>query len=85
MKPKDKPEDRAKIEKNDSPSPMTYDVEKAYKRTQVIDSKFVMSKSKINSFADIQAKSRNFVPGVGSYKTEEAYSKITLGVSKGWK
>eukprot|EP00347_Sterkiella_histriomuscorum_P017488 403349166 len=83
--PKTKIGDNSKIIKNNDPSPVTYEVEKSYKSTQLNQNKFVISKSKILKFADQFAKDKKFVPGAGTYNPEKSFDKITLGASKGWK
>ncbi len=83
--PKLGPGESAKIKKNDDPSPVSYDVEKSYKTSQIITSKFVISKSKFLKFADKMAKEKSFVPGAGTYNPEKSFELSTRGLAKGWK
>lgn len=54
--PKGKIGERFILNKNNAPSPVSYDTEKAFKETQLQKAKFSISKSKIIKFADEAAK-----------------------------
>ncbi|CDW85772.1 UNKNOWN [Stylonychia lemnae] len=69
------------LEKDNSPSPVTYDAEKSHKETQLKKPKFLITKSKIVNFVDEAVKAKSIVPGVGIYNPDNAYGKISKGVS----
>lgn len=85
MKPKEGINEYNKIKKNDSPSPMSYDKEAAFIKTQIKEPRFHIPKAKKLSITDIHILKNKFVPGIGSYNTENSFEKITKGLAKGWK
>eukprot|EP00347_Sterkiella_histriomuscorum_P002618 403367446 len=80
--PKGKIGERFILNKNNSPSPVTYDTDKSYKETQLQKAKFFISKSKIIKYTDEAAKQKNYVPGVGLYNPDSALNKISKGLSQ---
>ncbi|CDW81465.1 UNKNOWN [Stylonychia lemnae] len=85
LPPKYTAKDISKIEKNDLPSPTTYNPNESFNQTQTRQSIVKIHKGTILKFIDNYAKSRKFVPGAGTYNPDSCYNLITKGASKGWK
>ncbi len=56
-----------KIKKSDGPSPTTYDLDNCYAKTQFTNRVAEFSKKKNRNFVDIYKKTKEFLPGVGTY------------------
>ena len=74
-----------KFKKNDSPSPLSYRADEAYKSSQPNARNYSISKGKKTNFAENESNRKKLVPGVGKYDVGRADKIITSGLSKGWK
>ncbi|CDW81767.1 UNKNOWN [Stylonychia lemnae] len=74
-----KDKDDTKIKKSDAPCPGQYDVENSYAKTQWTSRVPQFTKRNHKSFIDIYKKSRDFLPGVGSYQNmENGFNKLSF-------
>uniref|UniRef100_A0A7S3IUH6 Uncharacterized protein n=1 Tax=Strombidium inclinatum TaxID=197538 RepID=A0A7S3IUH6_9SPIT len=84
-KPKeDKPDN--KIHKDNSPSPVHYQKEKAFDKTQqrrVVEHSF--SKAEKKTFTDRDIKKAKVVPGIGAYDITKSDKVMTLGARRSYK
>jgi nitrogen fixation protein FixH len=69
-------------------SPNTYHATESFNKTQTYKVKFFSGKGKGKSLVDEAIKRSLATPGAGHYdikNIERAYTKITMGASRGWK
>eukprot|EP00347_Sterkiella_histriomuscorum_P001625 403371309 len=70
-----------KFEKNDDPSPLSYDIENSFKKTKLSNISFKIGKQKDMNFVDRHIKNKAYVPSVGTYEL----SNVDKFISKGGK
>ena len=74
-----------KLEKNDLPSPVSYEIEKAFNKLKGTDRSFQISKAKRSNFTEIEIKKAAGKPSVGAYDTTRAEKITTKGFKKSYK
>ena len=71
------------FKKNDSPSPLSYSVERSWKRlshVEEIGKPFTISKEKASNYLDVLTKQKAFIPGVAKYDlSDKRMSMISKG------
>jgi len=75
-------------DKSDSargPSPITYDVDGSFKKSQLIKPRFFIPKGKIISLPVQASNQKKFVPPPGAYDIDKSYKVMTKGAAKGYK
>ena len=65
--------------------PSSYNVEDAYKKTQLKNPKFFIGKGPIENYLDLEIKKGKKNPAVGHYKIDSAIKMTTKGLARGWK
>lgn len=80
-----KPVDKPKEGKNNSPGPHTYKWEENFDKTQGTVIRYGIPSGKKQSFTDYEIKKTKIVPGVGKYNITTADKIITLGARRGYK
>lgn len=77
-----------KPKKTKDPAPGSYNIEDAFRRTQLPKSNYSISKGKYKSYIgklislltsiDIAVKDKSYIPGIGKYKdTEKGYQSLS--------
>lgn len=84
QKPKDAKPDN-KIQKNNSPSPFSYNRENSIDKTQRTNISYGIPKEKKQTFTDFEIKKTKIVPGIGKYDITKADKVVTLGARRGYK
>lgn len=74
-----------KIEKNDSPSPNTYQQVQSFMKTQNTSISYQVPKAKQSSFTAQIIEKKKFVPSVGHYNIGECDKRLSKGTSKSFK
>lgn len=74
---------KREIERKNSPSPVSYKTEDAWRKTQAPRLSMAIVKSPNLKFTDIVVKQKKMVPGVGHYDLSKSYDKIAR--PKGYK
>lgn len=74
-----------KIEKNDLPSPTSYDHLGVHKKISPSSISFGIPKGKFDKFTVTEIKKRSKVPPVGAYDITKSDKLITKGVHKSYK
>lgn len=69
----------SKLEKNDNPSPLSYDIENSFKKTKASDISFKIGKQKDLNFIDRLIKNKAYIPSVGSYDLTKGENYIYKG------
>ena len=74
------------VAKEDKPlGPQSYEAHASFKSTQLPKPKFHVNHGANQNFIDSIVKVKKSVPGVGHYNIEKALTKVTIGLSRGWK
>lgn len=69
-----------KLEKDDKPSPLSYDTARGYNKLKGRDNSFSLKKEKNSSFLEREIKIRSVVPAVGTYDIQKSDRYITKGI-----
>lgn len=69
-----------KLERDNSPSPVTYNKDEAFDKSTHKNRSFLVPRAKLVNYFERTVKDKSFVPSVGQYDVPKAEKHITKGV-----